>query len=114
MNYDIIFDKNSPYETEFKFNDKMELTVYFSNENIALKADKNGNAVFLNADGEEIKREKAESDRYFSSIYCKSYKSVVSVRFPVFETVDHYPDCDGEYDRYSEIIVDNIVFTLNV
>lgn len=114
MNYDIIFDKNSYYETEFKFNDKTELTVFFSNENIILKADKDGNAVFLTADGKEIKREKAESDRYFSTIFCKTYEGVVSVRFPICETIDHYPDCDGEYDRYSERIIENIIFTLSV
>lgn len=29
----------------------------------------------------------------------------------VYETIDHYPNCDGEYDRYSEVIVENILIT---
>ena len=114
MNYDYIYDKNSPYETEYKFNDKTELTVFFSNENIILKVDKDGNAIFTTAEGKEIKREKAESDRRFSLVYVNSYNGEISVNFPIIETVDHYPHCDGEYDRYSERIIDNIVFTLSV
>lgn len=116
MNYDYIFDSNSVYEKEFDLcgeNDK-EITVFFEKENITLTADKNGNAVFCSTDGAEIKREKAQADRFFLSIYCSVKDGAINVRFPITETVDHYPDCDGEYDRYSTKILDNIVITCDV
>lgn len=115
MNYDYIFDSNSAYEKEFELCDEnnQEITVFFKKENITLTADKHGNAVFCSADGNEIKRAKADADRFFLSIYCSVKDGVINVRFPVTETVDHYPDCDGEYDRYSKKIIDNIIVTCN-
>ena len=72
------------------------------------------NAVFSNTDGTELFKDKASSDRLFSFIYCTINKGTINVRFPVTETIDHYPDCDGEYDRYSVKIVDNIIITYPV
>lgn len=113
MNYDHIFDSNSVYEKEFELsgeNDK-EITVFFEKERIVLTADKHGNAVFAGADGAELKRDKAEADRFFLSIYCCVKDGAINVRFPITETIDHYPNCDGEYDRYSTRIVDNIIIS---
>ncbi len=116
MNYDYIFDGNSVYEKEFEIdyeNDK-EITVFFEKEGIVLTADKHGNAVFKTADGAEIKKDKAKAYRFFLSIYCCVKDGAINVRFPVTETVDHYPDCDGEYDRYTKRIIDNIIITCDV
>lgn len=116
MNYDYIFNDNSLYEVEFEIdyeNDK-PITVFFEKENITLTADKHGNAVFNTADGTEIKKDKAQADRFFLSIYCSVKDGVINVRFPVTETIDHYPNCDGEYDRYFTKVIDNIVITCNV
>ncbi len=117
MNYDHIFDSSERlYEAEFEIgyeNDK-QITVLFERENIVLTADVHGNAIFMDLDGKEIKKEKAQSDRLFSKIYCLVKEGAITVRFPITKTVDHYPNCDGEYDRYSEIIVDNIYITCPV
>lgn len=116
MNYDHIFDSSKSGETEFKINHKNNemLTVLFKEENIVLKADVHGNAVFESLDGTQLKKDKAQSDRLFSKLYCSVKDKTLTVRFPVTKTVDHYPNCDGEYDRYSEIIVDNIYITCPV
>lgn len=114
MTYDAIFDSSSTiYEKEFAIDSEKDtpLTVFFEKENIVLQADCQGNAVFMNPDGIELYRSKAESDRLFLKIYCKIKDNTVTVRFPVIEWVDHYPNCDGEYDRWSEIERDNILFT---
>ena len=117
MSYDHIFDSsNHTYEVEFKIdreNDK-PLTVLFEKENIVLVADSHGNATFMSTDNTIIKEDKALSDRFFSRIYCVVNNNKISVRFPVIETIDHYPDCDGEYDRYSERIIDSIIITCPV
>ena len=116
MNYDYIFDSNSVYEKEFELNSESDkaITVFFEKENITLTADKHGNAVFCSADGTKIKREKAQADRFFLSIYCSVKDGAINVRFPVTETVDHYPNCDGEHDRYSTKTIDNIIVTCAV
>ncbi|MBR2716040.1 MAG: hypothetical protein IKB73_07550 [Ruminococcus sp.] len=114
MNYDHVFDSSkTTCETKFELghNRSEALTVFFQKENIVLKADANGNALFLNSDGDEISREKAQSDRLFGSVYCSVKDDSIIVNFPVTKTIDHYPHCDGEYDRYSEIIVDNIIIS---
>ena len=114
MKYDYIFDSNkSYYETEFEidYENEKSLTVLFEKENVVLVADAHGNAVFENLDRTEIIKGKAHSNRLFSNIYCKVKDNEICVRFPVTETIDHYPNCDGEYDRYSKRIVDNIIIT---
>ncbi|MBQ7134121.1 MAG: hypothetical protein IJO20_06455 [Ruminococcus sp.] len=117
MKYDYIYDSSkSVYEKSFEIDseNKKSLTVFFEKEGIVLTADTFGNAVFEKEDGEKIKEDKAQSDRLFSSIYCSVKSGEICVRFPVTETVDHYPNCDGEYDRYSVKIVDNIIITCPV
>ncbi len=117
MNYEHIFDSSkSAYEVEFEINRNISdtITVLFKKENIVLTADSHGNATFAHPDGTEIKKDKAEANRLLNSIYCSVKEDVITVRFPVTETIDHYPNCDGEYDRYSERIVDNILVTCPV
>ncbi len=117
MKYDYVFDSSkSVYESKFEIDrDKSDdITVFFENEDIVLTADIHGNAVFSNTDGTELFKDKANSDRFFSFIYCTVKDSTINVRFPVTETIDHYPDCDGEYDRYSVKVVDNIIITCPV
>ncbi len=117
MKYDHIFDSNGRiYETEFEIdyqNDK-PTTILFEKENVVFTADAHGNATFMTLDGKEIRKDKAEGKGYFSSIYCLVKDNTITVRFPIKKTVDHYPNCDGEYDRWSEVIVDNILITCPV
>ncbi len=117
MNYEHIFDSSkSTYEVEFEIDRSISdtITVLFEKENIVLTADSHGAATFARPDGTEIKKVKAEADRLFGSIYCSVKEGVITVTFPVTETIDHYPNCDGEYDRYSKKIIDNILVTCPV
>ena len=85
-------------------------SVLFSQEGVYLEADADGNAAFYNLSGTELYREKADGQgRYFSSFYCAVKNGEISVRFPIQEEIDHYPNCDGEYDRYSYITRENVV-----
>lgn len=115
MQYDHVYDSGvRRWEAEYPIDRERDLpvTVLFEREQIVLTADADGNAVFHRSDGTELLTAKADgSQRRFSSIYCGVTGSAPSVRFPIKETVDHYPNCDGEYDRWSEVIVDNVVIT---
>lgn len=114
MNYDYILDSIlNLNEVKFDFEgDKM--SVLFENEGVVLTADKDGNYAIESKDGTAVSSGKAQSDRRFMFIYCSIKDNAISVRFPVTETVDHYPNCDGEYDRYSTKIIDNIIVTCEV
>ena len=117
MEYNFIYDSSTTL-SEKEYNIEREnynspilpYRVLFVQENIVLTADADGNAVLCKLDGTELFRDKADGkDCYFSSFYCKVKDGVISVRFPIQEVVDHYPNCDGEYDRYSYITRDNVV-----
>lgn len=112
MNYDYIYhssDLACEVEVELDIDNLVPVNVWFEKENITLTADASGNAVFTDANGNEISKDKAQGkNRYFRMLYVSVKNGRIMVRFPVTETVDHYPNCDGEYDRYSVRIVDNI------
>lgn len=114
MKYNYIFDSSKTlYDKEFEIErEKSEkITIFFEKEGVVLTADIHGNATFESVDGKIIKKDKADSSRFFSFIYCIVNHNVITVTFPVTETVDHYPDCDGEFDRYSVKIIDKIIIT---
>lgn len=86
------------------------LGMFFEKKSVCLEADADGNAVFRDLEGVELYRGKADGQgRDFSEFYCKVKDGVISVKFPIQEVVDHYPNCDGEYDRYSYITRDYIM-----
>ena len=85
--------------------------VLFQQEAVYLEADAYGNAAIFDLNGGELFRAKADGKgRYFSEFYCKVKDGVISIRFPIQEVVDHYPNCDGEHDRYSYVTKENVVY----
>lgn len=112
MKHDYIYDSsNLIYEAEVNFDceNMIPAKVLFEKEKITLTADAMGNTSFTDSEGNEVYKGKAVSEnRYFSKFYVSVKDGKICVRFPVTETIDHYPNCDGEYDRYTERIVDNI------
>ena len=117
MKYDFVYDsskmsgeKNYVFKPEDYDTPVISLCIFFEKENLCLKVDEAGYAIFSDGNGVELYREKADGRGcYFSECYCKVGDGVISVRFPIQEIVDHYPNCDGEYDRYSYITKDNVL-----
>ncbi|MBQ2445398.1 MAG: hypothetical protein II272_03055 [Oscillospiraceae bacterium] len=117
MKYDFIYDSSKmsgereyPMERDRFDSPIIPVVILFRQENVYLEADADGNAVFRNLDGVELFRDKADGQgRYFFGCYCNVKDGALSVRFPIQEIIDHYPNCDGEYDRYSYITRDNVV-----
>ncbi len=111
MKYDFIYDSsNMSDERNFEFKSFISLHILFEKENMCLEVDVYGNAIFTDVNGIELYRDKADGHgRYFYEVYCRVKDGAISVRFPIQEVVDHYPNCDGEYDRYSYITRDNVV-----
>ena len=122
MKYDFIYDSSTisgdkEYSLEKSQSDSLTQPIYvlFYQEGVYLEADAQGNTAIYNMDGVELFRDKADGNgKLFFGIYCKVSNGVISVRFPIQEVIDHYPHCDGEYDRYSYITKDNVVFHYNL
>jgi hypothetical protein len=119
MKYDFTYDssrgsgeRNYEFKREHYDSPIFSLSILFEQEHVCLEADAYGNAIFSDLEGVELYRDKADGQgRYFSEFYCQVRDGAISVRFPIQEVVDHYPNCDGEYDRYSYITRDNVMIT---
>ena len=111
MKHDFIYDSSRVSgERNYEFKSTASLYVLFEKENVCLEVDTYGNAFFTDVNGIELCAGKADGQgRYFFEVYCQVKDGVISARFPIQEVVDHYPNCDGEYDRYSYITRDNVV-----
>ena len=118
MHYDYTFNNSSAwYETEYQIDceNNKPVIVYFERENILLHASADGCAIFFDTDGNELFRDQADGkQRRFSKIYCCVRENKIIVNFPIIKWVDNYPHCDGEYDRWDEIIVEKIAITYTV
>ena len=118
MEYNFVYDssklsgeKNYSIERERYDSPIIPFYVLFEQEGVYLEADADGNSAIFSLDGVELFRDKADGQgRYFSEFCCTVKDGVIRVRFPIQEVIDHYPNCDGEYDRYSYITRDNVVF----
>ena len=111
MKYDYIYNsEKQTSEVEIRLDEGAELPVkiLFEKESIVLRADRDGNAIFYDINDNERYKEKAESEKLFGSIRVFVKENKIGVRYPVTEWIDHYPHCDGEYDRWTERIIDNI------
>lgn len=60
-----------------------------------------GEAVLYDEDGKEIAKA-APGDTQYCEVRLFWNSGVFSLQFGRVETVDNYPNCDGEYDRWSE------------
>lgn len=61
----------------------------------------NGEAVFYNSEGNVIAKIE-ESNENYKEVRVFFKNNTFSIQFGFVDIVDHYPNCDGEYDRYSE------------
>ncbi|MBE6636856.1 MAG: hypothetical protein E7618_03515 [Ruminococcaceae bacterium] len=111
MTYTYCFDsETSRFETKLEMN--QPITVLFQREHIVLQADPDGHAVFSHLDGRTLLTAKADGQAHrFDQVRCLVTTDKIVVNFPITKWIDHYPNCDGEFDRWSEVIVDQIGIT---
>ena len=62
-------------------------------------ASNEGEVVFFDLDGNELGRAD-KTERQFEQVRLDWKQGAVSVLFGCVETVDYYPNCDGEHDRW--------------
>lgn len=113
MEFDYVFDSEQvrwgscEEKLELDIEKKPQVSVLFEKEGVILHADCHGNTVFRDTDGNEVYVEAVDTERLFWNIYVSVDEGKICVRFPATKWIDYYPNCDGEHDRWSEVIVDN-------
>lgn len=78
-------------------------------EGCSALASRNGAVEFYNQSGEIIKQV-AKGDGQYDAVRLEWDKGALALQFGHIETVDNYPNCDGEHDRWStEWVIDRRV-----
>ena len=91
------------------------LRVFFPRENVVLTADREGNVLLHSPDGTLIRKDQAvRKDRLFGQVTCSVIGEGIRLRFDVLNWTDHYPHCDGEYDRWTCTVADSTELTVPV
>lgn len=64
-----------------------------------IEVSKKGGVCVRDREGHEIARLE-ETNRSFGRVQLSYSQPILSISFQVWEEIDYYPHCDGEYDRY--------------
>lgn len=119
MKYDYIYDKNTAADKE-EYTTKYYETVaiLLKEENLMLNVNSNGQVALCDAQEKVLQTKNAKSekypDRHFSAVLLNVSDNKVDVKMLMQDVVDHYPHCDGEYDRYSTIVKDEVVLSFEL
>ena len=112
------------------FNAINPTTVVFEQEKISVYVDSLGHIEFFDSANQSlgfVDLPAADSpDLYahsgqYGRVWCFVEDGKICVKLPVYNWIDHYPDCDGEYDRWSRreveyfrVVLDPVVHTIAV
>ncbi len=117
---DIIFNSKNNQQASFQLASGYisQTTVFFEEENILAIIQAKGEVSFFKEDallatGSVIKVESGKG--VYEEINLKVKNNVIELNFPVYQWIDHYPNCDGEHDRWSTKIIgyNTLNFDLN-
>lgn len=93
-------------------------TILFEKENIVAVVEAEGNAEFYDMSDNLIASAKApEVDNgkgKYVEIGLDAGSGFVQLKFPIYEWIDNYPNCDGEHDRWDTRIVGFNPMTLDL
>ncbi len=83
--------------------------IEFTNENIVVTIEaKKGEVVFYDMQDNILASISVAlpdgGDGKFSEVMCKAENSRIMLGFPEYTYKDNYPNCDGEYDRWTKIV----------
>lgn len=90
--------------------------VYFENEKIYLIVENTGKLVFKNEDGEQLAQTVVKPDTKngkFDDAFCKVTDGEIYLYLPIVDYEDNYPNCDGEYDRWTVVHIGYICLKFN-
>ncbi len=104
---DFVFDSNTAGgESKFQLASGhiSETFISFEKEGIFALIFAKGEVQFLNEKGEILavaKLSAIDSGRgVYMDVTCKISGNNIILEFPIYQWIDHYPNCDGEHDRW--------------
>lgn len=106
--YDIIFNSekendNKCFQIASGFHS--ETVICFEKENIVAVIYAKGQVEFYNMKDELLSVGElplVESGKgTYEEVRCQVENGTIVLEFPIYEWIDHYPNCDGEHDRWS-------------
>lgn len=99
-------------EHEFELKLSNEILRSSSCKGYAVEVTSNAQATFYDSNGNLIAKNNGV-DGSFAQVEVAWSQDKLSLNFGRVTTIDNYPNCDGEYDRYSEKWVTEHTVTLN-
>lgn len=95
-----------------------ETTIVFKHENVKAVIHAKGDVKFFDMNDNLIAAGKAPSVVFGRGLYedisCQVKDNRIELLFPIYDWVDYYPNCDGEYDRWGTDIVGHHTFALDL
>lgn len=107
MQYDHIFDSAAADEQKFPLACGFISTtvIFFEKEAVAARIEASGSVEFLDPEGKCLHTTRVPPQtggaEHYEEVLCSVKAGQVRLGFPIYEWVDHYPNCDGEHDRWS-------------
>lgn len=81
-----------------------ETTILFEKESVVALIHAKGRVEFYDMKDELLAKGElpcVESGKVvYEEVCCKAEGDTIVLRFPIYEWIDNYPHCDGEYDRW--------------
>lgn len=78
--------------------------IFFEIEQVIAKIEADGNVQFINSENKLIDSvkipEQTGGKRVYDEVISQVIDNEITLKFPVVEWIDNYPNCDGEYDRW--------------
>jgi len=95
-----------------------ETTILFEKEKVVALIQAKGSVEFYNMDDEMIAAGKVppvdNGKGVYEDIGCQAGDHTIELQFPIYEWIDHYPNCDGEHDRWDTKVVGFHTLTLDL
>lgn len=83
-------------------------SILFAKENITVTLEaKTGEISFSSPDSPTVTAKVAvplSGDEKFSEVQCSVEGALIKLGFPQYSYIDHYPNCDGEHDRWTKTV----------
>lgn len=86
-----------------------QTTILFEKEYVVAVIEAKGSVEFYDTDDVLIASGsvpvKDSGKGLYMDVACRSENDRIELRFPIYEWIDNYPNCDGEHDRWDTRIV---------
>ncbi len=103
---DITFDSEKAAEKLYQLASGYisETTIHFEKENVVAVIQAKGCVEFYTMEDELITSGSVpavdDGREAYQEIGCQAGGGILELRFPIYEWIDNYPNCDGEHDRW--------------